>query len=36
VGATAGVLGRTYIVTNPSRLTIEQFVGRMTYKFNLP
>lgn len=33
---TTGVLGRTYIVTNPSRLTIEQVVGRLTYKFNLP
>lgn len=33
---TVGVLGSTYIVTNPSRLTIEQVVGRLTYKFNLP
>jgi outer membrane immunogenic protein len=33
---TVGVLGRTYVVRNPSRLTIEQAVGRLTYKFNIP
>ena len=31
-----GTLAGTYVVTNPTRLTIEQFVGRVTYKFNLP
>jgi outer membrane immunogenic protein len=34
--ATTGVLGNAYFVTNPSRLTIEQVVGRLTYKFNFP
>jgi outer membrane immunogenic protein len=33
--STVGVLGSTYTVGNPSRLTIEQVVGRLTYKFNL-
>jgi outer membrane immunogenic protein len=32
---TTGILGNTYIVRNPSRLTVEQAVGRLTYKFNL-
>jgi outer membrane immunogenic protein len=31
-----GILGRTYVVTNPSRLTINQVVGRLTYKFGIP
>ena len=30
-----GILGKTYVVQNPSRLTIEQVVGRLTYKFDL-
>jgi outer membrane immunogenic protein len=34
--STVGILGNTYAVTNPSRLTIEQVVGRITYKFGLP
>jgi outer membrane immunogenic protein len=34
--STVGVLGNTYIVRNPSRLTIEQVVGRLSYKFNIP
>lgn len=33
--STVGVLGGTYTVANPSRLTIEQLVGRLTYKFNI-
>jgi outer membrane immunogenic protein len=33
--STVGVLGATYTVANPSRLTIEQLVGRLTYKFNI-
>jgi len=32
---TVGILGNTYIVRNPSRLTVEQAVGRLTYKFDL-
>jgi outer membrane immunogenic protein len=34
--STVGILGHTYIVTNPSRLTIDQVVGRVTYKFGIP
>jgi outer membrane immunogenic protein len=34
--STVGVLGRRFIVTSPSPLTIEQVVGRLTYKFNIP
>jgi outer membrane immunogenic protein len=34
--STVGILGNTYVVMNPSRLTIEQVVGRITYKFGLP
>jgi outer membrane immunogenic protein len=34
--STVGVLGSTYVVGTTSRLTIEQFVGRLTYKFGMP
>jgi outer membrane immunogenic protein len=34
--STVGILGHTYMVTNPSRLTIDQVVGRVTYKFGIP
>jgi hypothetical protein len=32
----AGILGHTYIVTKPSHLTVDQVVGRLTYKFGIP
>jgi outer membrane immunogenic protein len=31
-----GILGRTYVVRNPGSLTVEQVVGRLTYKFGIP
>jgi len=31
-----GILGHNYIVTNPSHMTIDQVVGRVTYKFGMP
>jgi len=34
--STAGILGGTYRVTNTSRLTMDQVVGRVTYKFGIP
>jgi outer membrane immunogenic protein len=34
--STAGIFGNAYTVMNPSHLTIEQVVGRLTYKFGLP
>lgn len=34
--STVGLLGNTYTVTNTSRLTIDQVVGRVTYKFGIP
>jgi outer membrane immunogenic protein len=34
--STVGVLGNTYTVANPSRLTVDQVVGRLTYKFGMP
>jgi outer membrane immunogenic protein len=34
--STVGVLGRTYIVTNPSHMSVDQVVGRVTYKFGTP
>lgn len=32
---TVGVLGHTYVVGDPGRLTIDQAVGRLTYKFDI-
>lgn len=34
--STVGILSRTYVVTNPSRMTINQVLGRVTYKFDMP
>lgn len=34
--STVGILGHTYNVTNPSHMTIDQVVGRVTYKFGTP
>jgi opacity protein-like surface antigen len=33
--STVGILGHSYIVTNPSHMTSDQVLGRVTYKFGI-